>query len=105
MGIQKKTITIVTCDMCQQKCNDHDGEIRIKVNGGDRDVGPATIDGEIRFNEPYGVSGGIICKSCKLNWLEYYVNQLRREFEQSSTGDPFSDASPKPPVQGGDESE
>jgi hypothetical protein len=94
MGIEKKTITIVTCDMCHRECGERDGEIRIRVNGGDRDVGPATIDGEIRFTQPYGVSGGIVCKSCKLNWLKHYVDQLCREFEQSPTADPFADKQP-----------
>jgi len=81
MGVEKKTITIVTCDICQRKCGENDREILIQVSAGDRDVGPAIITGDLRFTQPYGVSNGIVCKSCKLNWLDYYVAQLKKEFE------------------------
>lgn len=77
MGIETKTVTTVTCDICGSQCGKDDGEVSIKVNGGDRDVGPATIHGELRFTQPYGVSGGIICRACKLKWLESYVRQMR----------------------------
>ena len=76
MGIEQKTITIVTCDICGNQCGKDDGAISIQVNGGDgRDVGPATIDGELRFTQPYGVSNGIICRACKVKWLRQYIEQ------------------------------
>ena len=75
MGIRTETVTIVTCNICGNQCGKSDGEIRIQVNSGDRDVGPATIDGELRFTQPYGVSNGIICRACKIIWLKKYVDQ------------------------------
>lgn len=77
VGIETKTVTTVTCDICGNQCGESDGEIRIQVNSGDRDVGPATIDGELRFTQPYGVSNGIICMSCKHKWLQLYLDQAK----------------------------
>lgn len=77
MGIKTETVTIVTCDICGNQCGRGDGEISIQVNGGDRDVGPATIHGELRFTQPYGVSNGILCMACKRKWLQHYVDQMR----------------------------
>ena len=79
MGIQINTITVVTCDICGNHCNESDGEVYIKVNNGDgRDVGPAYITGELRFTQPYGVSNGIICTDCKMAWLRKYVEQSNK---------------------------
>ena len=74
MGISTKTITEITCDLCGAECSASDGAIYIKVNGGDgRDVGPATLTAVFRFDQPYGVQGGIICKACKFKWLRIYL--------------------------------
>jgi hypothetical protein len=82
MPVLIKTITTVTCDICIRECGINDNVIKINVNGGDgRDVGPATIYGELKFNQPYGVSGGIICNQCKMNWLDYYVKNMKKEIE------------------------
>lgn len=78
MGINTKTIVSCTCDICNKPCNKNDGNISIQVNGGDgRDVGPATIDGMLVFNQPYGCSKGIVCKACKKIFLAEY---MYREF-------------------------
>ena len=77
MGIKTKTIEVVTCDICYKQCSKDEGEIVIQVNGGDgRDVGPATITGELAFHQPYGCSKGIVCKQCKKEWLTRYVASL-----------------------------
>ena len=77
MGIKTKTTEECTCDVCQKPCGKNDGIIQIQVNGGDgRDVGPASIDGKIVFNQPYGCSNGIVCKACKREWLARYVSRL-----------------------------
>ena len=66
-----------TCDICKMPCGKDDGKILIQVNAGDgRDVGPATINGLLQFNQPYGVSRGIVCRSCKKAWLTRYVSTL-----------------------------
>lgn len=76
MGIKTHTVTVATCDMCHAECGGTDGEIRIQVNNGDgRDVGPAFVSGELRFDQPYGVSGGILCQACKFKWLRKYLEQ------------------------------
>lgn len=72
MGVTEHKIYKCTCDICKIDCKKDDGVIKIIVNNGDRDVGPATIDGIIKFNQPYGVSNGIICNQCKMKWLLKY---------------------------------
>ena len=77
MGITTKTITECTCDICGNACGQNDGEISIRVNGGDgRDVGPATIYATLIFNQPYGCSKGIVCRACKIKWLHAYLREL-----------------------------
>ena len=74
MGISTKAITEITCDLCGEECGAFDGAIDIQVNSGDgRDVGPATLTAVFRFDQPYGVHGGIICKACKFKWLRAYI--------------------------------
>lgn len=86
MGVQTKTVKTVTCDMCNRACHETDDDIVIRVNGGDgRDVGPATIDGSIHFNQPYGVQGGLICIACKAKWLNRYVKTLEKDLENMNT--------------------
>lgn len=76
MGIETKNIEIVTCDICQNTCGKDEGKITIQVNSGDgRDVGPATINGEITFTQPYGVSNGLVCRECKSRWLTEYLER------------------------------
>ena len=77
MGIEIKTTEVITCDICKSSCGKDDGKITIKVNNGDgRDVGPATIDGQLTFTQPYGVSRGIVCRECKINWLTKYLERI-----------------------------
>ena len=74
MGISTKTVTEITCDLCGAECSVFYGVIDIQVNGGDgRDVGPATLTAAFRFDQPYGVQGGIICEACKFKWLRIYL--------------------------------
>lgn len=82
MGVKKTTITEITCDICGKECGESDGSIRVMVNNGDgRDVGPAYVTGELRFSQPYGVTNGIICRDCKLEYLADYLSQLRSQTE------------------------
>lgn len=75
MGVTTRTITTCTCDVCGKECQQGEGVIAIQVNSGDgRDVGPATINGTLTFNQPYGCDKGIVCRSCKLEWLRRYVD-------------------------------
>lgn len=75
MGITTKTVRECTCDVCGKACGEHEGKISIQVNNGDgRDVGPATINGTLTFNQPYGCATGIVCEACKLKWLNVYLN-------------------------------
>lgn len=77
MGIRTISQVVITCDICESECGEKDGQINIQVNGGDgRDVGPATVEGNISFFQPYGVSDGIICVACKKKWLTKYVESL-----------------------------
>ena len=74
MGISTKTVTEITCDLCGAECGAFDCAIDIQVSSGDgRDVGPATLTAVFRFDQPYGVQGGIICKACKFKWLRIYL--------------------------------
>ena len=73
MGIVTKTITECTCDICDSVCEPNESEIRVNVNGGDRDVAPAQVYGVLVFNQPYGCVNGIICKSSKIKWLRTYL--------------------------------
>ena len=73
MGIVTKTITECTCDLCGSVCQPKDGEIRVNVSEGYRDVGPSQVYGVLVFNQPYGCVNGIICESCKIKWLRIYL--------------------------------
>jgi hypothetical protein len=75
MGITTKTITICCCDVCGSECVPEDGEVRVQVNSGDRDVGPAHIRGVLVFDQPYGCTSGIVCRPCKLKWLAVYLER------------------------------
>ena len=80
MGVTINTTETVTCDICRDYCEKDDGKIRIEVNNGDgRDVGPATIESELKFTQPYRVSNGIVCKKCKIKWLTRYIKQLTKQ--------------------------
>lgn len=75
MGVTTKTVTVCTCDVCGKECQPQEGYVSIEVNGGDgRDVGPATISGMLTFNQPYGCDRGVVCRSCKLEWLRRYLD-------------------------------
>lgn len=75
MGVIVETIERVTCDICGGECKKLDGNILIEVNPGSRDVGPAEIVGVLEFNQPYGVSAGLVCWPCKIKYLKKYVEE------------------------------
>lgn len=76
MGVSTTQITVCTCDLCGSECGNGDGEIAIQVNSGDgRDVGPATINANLVFNQPYGCHKGVVCEVCKFKWLRRYIDQ------------------------------
>ena len=80
MGISTRTVTEINCDLCSEECGASEGVIDIQINGGDgRDVGPSTLRAAFRLDVPYGVSGGIICKTCKLKWLGIYLDRNKPE--------------------------
>lgn len=65
MGITTKIVKTVTCDRCGNECEEGENFIDFPINGGDgRDVGPTRIRGSITLYQPYGCSGGILCRSC-----------------------------------------
>ncbi len=78
MGIVTKQITSCTCDVCNQSCDKDDGVICVQVNGGDRDVGPANIEGRLTFFQPYGCQKGVVCRACKIKWLKIYIKELEQ---------------------------
>lgn len=76
MGIVTKTIKECTCDVCKSPCGENDGNIAIRVNNGDRDVGPAYIYAHMRFDQPYGCQVGIVCFECKKKYLKQYLQEI-----------------------------
>jgi len=74
MGVVKKMISICTCDLCKQECQESDNRIEIQIDNGDgRDVGPGYLVANLRLELPYRVSGGVICRPCSMKWLSRYV--------------------------------
>ena len=76
MGIQTKTMTVCTCDLCGAACRLNDGDVRIQVHPGDgRDVGPGFMHATMSVDLPYRVNKGIVCRSCKVKWLRAYLTE------------------------------
>jgi hypothetical protein len=73
MGVVKRQVIECTCDVCGAECDRDDGAISVQVNGGDRDVGPASIYGTLTFYQPYKCATGIVCRACKIKWLKIYL--------------------------------
>ena len=77
MGIQTKTVTECTCDVCGRACKPEDTKLRVQINGGDgRDVGPSMIYATVMVEHPYRCEKGIVCKSCQKEWLQEYINEI-----------------------------
>ena len=77
MGITQKTVTVCTCDVCGNPCDPYENRLRIETDGGDGgDVGPAYIHAIVQFDQPYGCSGGIVCKQCQKVWLARYIDKI-----------------------------
>lgn len=82
MGIETKTVTIVTCDLCGSSRGKGDNFIDFAINGGDgRDVGPTRIQGRITLYQPYACSAGRLCRACTHHWLRRYLDNAAREGE------------------------
>jgi len=80
MGIETKTVRIVTCDYCGNTCGENDHRIDFAINGGDgRDVGPTRIQGRITLYQPYGCSDGILCNPCLRKFLKMLIAHYRRK--------------------------
>lgn len=75
MGITTHTYIKCTCDICGKDCAKEDATIDITThyNMDSR----CYIYGELFAYIPYGTSKGIVCKECKLQYLEDYINQQR----------------------------
>jgi len=76
VGIERKTIEIVTCDVCHNACGKNDGDIFIQVTAGDRDVAPTLIKATLTVTEPYGVANGVVCQECKKKYIKKYAENL-----------------------------
>lgn len=77
MGIQTKTVTECTCDVCGNACRPDDTKLRVQINGGDgRDVGPSEIYATVMVNHPYRCDKGVVCKACQKKWLQRYINTI-----------------------------
>jgi len=88
MGIKRTVVISASCDVCGNECQPDDSDVQIRVNNGDgRDVGPAYIHGRLEFDQPYGVSGGIVCKTCQIKWLKQYIKTLEAEITKDSVYD------------------
>jgi len=75
VGIETKTVTIVTCDYCKNQCGKDDNRIDFAINKGDgRDVGPTRIQGRITLFQPYGTPDGILCSACLRETLHMFLN-------------------------------
>ena len=79
MGVSKTVVVSCTCDVCGKPCEETDNYLHIEINGGDgRDVGSSYIHAKIQVTKPYAVSGGIVCKTCQVEWLSRYVKYLEK---------------------------
>ena len=88
MGIKRTVVISASCDVCGNECQPDDSDVQIRVNNGDgRDVGPAYIHGRLEFDQPYGVYGGIVCKTCQIKWLKQYIKTLEAETTEDSIND------------------
>jgi hypothetical protein len=80
MGIETKTVRIITCDYCGNQCGEDDSRIDFAINGGDgRDVGPTRIQGQITLFQPYRCATGILCNSCLLRFLRMFLDSPKIE--------------------------
>ena len=77
MGVTKKMVVECTCDMCKRPCGEYDNRIYYETDSGDRDVNPSYISSIIYYNRSYGVTNGIVCKNCQIEWLQRYIDSLK----------------------------
>ena len=75
MGKVVKTITVCTCDVCGKECEEGENKVDITFSYALNDR--QYIYGSLYAYVPYGTSEGIVCRSCKLYWLEQYIKRER----------------------------
>lgn len=73
MGIQRKEVVTCTCDICGTICEEQESDIEITLCH--TTVGRNYIYGNLSAYIPYCTSKGVVCKSCKLFYLEMYIQQ------------------------------
>ena len=69
-----RTIKIFTCDLCGSEMSENEDLIYIKVD--QKSEGWSTITGYLKYTQPYGRVNGLVCKTCKKEWLTKYVESL-----------------------------
>lgn len=75
MGIQRKEVVTCTCDICSKACDKDEGDVEITISS--TTVGRNYIYGNLSAYIPYCTSKGVVCKDCKLFYLEMYIQQER----------------------------
>lgn len=75
MGIQRKEVVTCTCDICGKVCEQDEGDIEITISS--TTVGRNYLYGNLSAYIPYCTSKGVVCKDCKLFYLEMYIQQER----------------------------
>lgn len=75
MGKLVKTVTVCTCDVCGKECSEGENKVEITTSYSLNDR--CYIFGDLYAYIPYGTSQGVVCKSCKLDYLERYITQER----------------------------
>lgn len=75
MGKVVRTITMCSCDICGKECNENENSIEITTSYSLNDR--CYMFGSVHAYIPYGTSQGVVCKSCKLDYLERYVLRER----------------------------
>ena len=77
MGVTIKQIKVCTCDVCGKECEEDEGNIQITT--GYSIDSRAYVFGNLYAYIPYGTSQGVVCKECKLSYLEKYIAQERNK--------------------------
>lgn len=77
MGRVQKTVTTYTCDICQDHCEEYDGDITIKVSEGyGTDMGPNVLRAKLRYTASSPLVDSAICYTCKKKYLLEYMKGL-----------------------------
>ncbi len=77
MAIIQQTITKCYCDICNKECEPTENLIDITTQYALNDR--CYMYGEVHAYIPYGTSQGVVCKQCKLHYLEEYIKKEKGE--------------------------